>query len=51
MAEESGYALKDIYGDPIYPGERYYEIEGDIISEDNITEYIKDRFGRYAPDE
>ena len=37
-------AKYDIYSDPIYKGEEYYEIEGDVIHNDNIMEYVRDRF-------
>ena len=40
----------DYENDPIYPGDTYYDIDGDIIQEDNIMDYL-DRFRRVACEE
>ena len=47
MACEGQPLKTDYFGDPIYEGDGYYEIDGDIIFEDNLCEYCE-RFKQYA---
>ncbi len=39
--------MHDYDGTPIYAGDYYYEIDGDIIHEDNLTDYC-DQFKQEA---
>lgn len=32
---------EDQFGDPIYEGEKYYDIDGDIVSECNLERWAK----------
>lgn len=31
----------DIWSDPIYEGDAYYDFDGDIVSEDNLDNYLR----------
>ncbi len=34
--------LEDIYGDPIYAGEKYYYFGGDVVAWDNLRKWADD---------
>ena len=48
LYEKPNY-LEDVFGTYIYPGEDYYDIDGDVVHEDNLKEYFSNDRKEYQP--